>query len=53
MTYIYLIYIYDFHNQRDQPVDRKILHLGHCILQVILHNLHRFLLVVALGQRAT
>ena len=38
---------------RSASKQRKILHLEHCILQVILHNLHRFLLVVRLGQCAT
>ena len=32
---------------------RKILHLEHRILQVILHNLHQFLLVAGLGQYGT
>ena len=38
---------------RSVSKQRKILHLEHCNLQVILHNLHRLLLVVGLGQCAT
>ena len=38
---------------RSTSKQRKILHLELCILQVILHNLHRFLLVVGFGQCTT